>query len=60
MFQVTMLFSVIFFFPYPPPSPGGISVYEVILSKPRDTKKMFAFSVRNMRRRKKRLARKAF
>lgn len=47
-----MLFSV-FFFPYPPPSPGGISVYEVILSKPRDTKKMFAFSVRNMRRRKK-------
>lgn len=58
MFQVTVLCGV--FFSYSPPSRGGISVYEVILSKPRDTKKMFAVSVKNTRRRKKRLARRAF
>lgn len=57
MFQVTMLFSV--FFSYPPPSHDGISVYEVILSKPREAKKIFAVSVKNTRR-KKRLAKRAF
>lgn len=51
MFQVTMLFSV--FFSYPPPSHDGISVYEVILSKPIETKKIFAVSVMNTRRKKK-------